>query len=55
MVFGLFRKKDPICGMSEEKGKGILKDGQWFCSPVCQKKFEEAVKKSGKKGGCCGA
>lgn len=55
MVFGLFKRKDPICGMKEEQGKGIEKQGKWFCSDKCVKKFETAVKKSEKesKGGCC--
>jgi YHS domain-containing protein len=53
MLFGLFKQKDPICGMKEEKGKGINKDGEWFCTQSCAKKFEE-LKKSKKKGGCYG-
>lgn len=56
MVFGLFKRKDPICGMKEEKGKGTEKHGKWFCSDNCVKKYEEAIKKSEKeagKGGCC--
>ncbi len=57
MVFGLFKRKDPICGMKEEKGKGIEKHGKWFCSDNCVNKFEAAIKKSEKEaskgGGCC--
>ena len=55
MVFGLFKRKDPICGMKEEAGKGIEKHGKWFCAESCLKKYEAAVKKSEKagKGGCC--
>ncbi len=57
MVFGLFKRKDPICGMKEEKGKGIEKDGKWFCSNNCVNKFDVAVKKMEKKaskgGSCC--
>ena len=56
MVFGLFKRKDPICGMKEEKGKGTEKNGKWFCAESCVKKYEEAIEKSEKemgKGGCC--
>jgi YHS domain-containing protein len=56
MVFGLFKRKDPICGMKEEKGKGIEKDGKWFCNQNCLKQYEGAIKKTEKKmgkGGCC--
>ncbi len=57
MVFGLFKRKDPICGMKEEKGKGTEKDGKWFCNQNCLNKYEEAVKKNEKKmgqgGSCC--
>ena len=56
MVFGLFKKKDPICGMKQEKGKGTEKHGKWFCSDNCLKKYEDAVKDSEKetKSCCCG-
>ena len=30
MVFGLFKRKDPICGMKEEKGKGLEQSGQFI-------------------------
>ena len=40
MMFGLFRRKDPVCGMKEEKGKGIEKESKWFCSKDCMKKYE---------------
>jgi YHS domain-containing protein len=56
MVFGLFKRKDPICGMKEEKGKGMEKHGKWFCNENCLKKYEGAIKESEKKsskGGCC--
>jgi len=53
-MLGLFKRKDPICGMKEEKGKGKVKHEKWFCSDNCLKKYEEAVKKSEKAGkGCC--
>ena len=51
MVFGLFKKTDPICGMKEEKGKGISLQGKWFCSKVCVKKYE---KQKPQNHGCCG-
>ncbi len=51
MVFGLFKRKDPVCGMKEEKGKGIEKEGKWFCADACAKKYSEGQKKS---GSCCG-
>lgn len=55
MVFGLFKKKDPICGMKEEKGKGISKHGQWFCNNACLEEYEKGLKKASKKtkGSCC--
>ncbi|PIN88003.1 hypothetical protein COV12_00810 [Candidatus Woesearchaeota archaeon CG10_big_fil_rev_8_21_14_0_10_32_24] len=52
MVFGIFKRKDPICGMKEEKGKGIKENGNWFCSTTCEKKFAEK-NKTVKKGSCC--
>jgi len=54
-MFG-FKKKDPICGMKEEKGKGMTKHNQWFCSDDCLKKYEEGVHKTEEKhnkGNCC--
>lgn len=39
----LFKKKDPICGMKEEKGKGITKNGIWFCSQSCLDKYEKQL------------
>lgn len=53
MMFGLFKRKDPICGMKEEKGKGVEKEGKWFCSETCVKKFESGEKKP-MPGSCCG-
>ena len=57
MVFGLFRRKDPVCGMKEEKGKGITKHSKWFCSDGCLKEYEKGNKtnSSSKEGkcGCC--
>lgn len=55
MVFGLFKKTDPVCGMKEEKGKGITKHGQWFCNESCLKKYDAVEEKDEKKheGSCC--
>lgn len=51
MVFGLFKRKDPICGMKEEKGKGMDKYGKWFCNQDCLKKYERNLKS--KEHDCC--
>ncbi|MBI5354918.1 MAG: DUF2933 domain-containing protein [Candidatus Aenigmarchaeota archaeon] len=40
-------RKDPVCGMNEEAGKGKEANGKWFCSEACMKKFNG-------HGGCCG-
>ena len=48
-----FKKTDPVCGMKQEKGKGIEKGGNWFCSKNCLEKFEKGIEKMN-KGGCCG-
>ena len=53
MVFGLFKRKDPVCGMKEEKGKGVEEEGKWFCSEHCLSEFTKSVKKLNKKGSCC--
>ncbi len=57
-VFGLFGRKDPVCGMKEEKGKGLEKHGKWFCAEDCAKEYEKQEKRASmrKKGscGCCG-
>jgi len=53
MVFGLFKRKDPICGMTEEKGKGIEKHDKWFCSSKCASDYGTKIKKASKQGGCC--
>lgn len=56
-MFGLFKKKDPICGMKREKGKGFIdeKTGNWFCSQHCKEEFDKKTKeqKMKKPGGCC--
>jgi YHS domain-containing protein len=53
MVFGLFARKDPICGMKEVKNKGAIRKGKWFCSEACVKAFESGTKKPA-QGSCCG-
>jgi len=60
MVFGLFKKKDPICGMKEEDGKGFVdeKTGHWFCNQNCKDEFDKGLmkmeqKRSKHKGSCC--
>lgn len=40
-MFSLFKKKDPICGMKEEKGKGKIVDGNWFCNDSCLKEYKK--------------
>lgn len=54
-MFGLFAKKDPICGMKEQKGKGISKNGEWFCSDNCLQAFEKAAATGEKSNShkCC--
>lgn len=58
MVFGLFKKTDPICGMKQEKDKGFTdeKTGNWFCSENCKQEFDNKLKaqeKSMKKHKSC--
>lgn len=57
MLFGLFKRKDLICGMKEEKGTGIEKHGKWFCHINCVKEYESQVDKpsccSNKHKDCC--
>ena len=38
------RLRDPNCGMYEEKGKGLKKNGNWFCSKTCMEKYEDKSK-----------
>ena len=52
-MFSLFKKKDPICGMKEEKGKGISKHGEWFCNKNCLDEYEKQTKKHTKGGSSC--
>ncbi|PIN77952.1 YHS domain-containing protein [Candidatus Woesearchaeota archaeon CG10_big_fil_rev_8_21_14_0_10_33_12] len=55
MVFGLFKKRDPVCGMKEEDGKGQIYQGKWFCSDTCLNTYKDKEKKSEKHAGgsCC--
>lgn len=50
-MLGLFKRKDPICGMKEEKNKGFEKSGSWFCSKNCLDKYEKGMKTP--KHSCC--
>ena len=54
-MFGLFKKKDAICGMKEENDKGIAKNGEWFCSKDCLSKYEKQLPKKDSHQGhsCC--
>ena len=52
-MFGLFARKDPVCGMKEEKGKGVEKSGKWFCSEQCSKGYEKEAKQTKHSHGCC--
>lgn len=52
-MFGLFKKKDPVCGMKEEKDKGIRENGEWFCSSSCLEEYKKRVKRRAKHGGGC--
>ena len=64
MIFGLFKKKDTICGMKEEKGKGFIdeKTKNWFCNHNCKEEFDKLMEEKKKAieknkntntGGCC--
>ncbi len=58
MVFGIFKKKDPICGMKQEKGKGFVDNetGNWFCGKHCKDEFDKGIKAQEKrmqKPSCC--
>ena len=49
-----FKKKDPVCGMKQETGKGKDKYGQWFCSENCLKRYEKGIQKTkDTTHGCC--
>jgi hypothetical protein len=56
MIFGLFKKHCPICGMAVEKGKSISRFDSFFC---CEGHAEEYGKKQNSEpsheghGNCC--
>ncbi|MBI4153957.1 hypothetical protein HY501_01345 [Candidatus Woesearchaeota archaeon] len=50
---GFFSKKDPICGMKEEKGKGLMRNGKWFCSSACSEEYQSKSQQAKKHSGCC--
>ncbi len=52
-MFGLFKRKDPVCGMKEEKGKGLVECNNWFCSEKCLNEYKKH-KEKGKSSCCCG-
>ena len=43
MMFDIIKKKDPVCGMKQEKEKGFVdkKTGNWFCSQNCKNEFDK--------------
>jgi len=54
-MFSFFKKKDPICGMKKEEGKGFEKYNEWFCSKNCLEQYENDRKQALKqKPSCCG-
>lgn len=54
MGFRIFKRKDPICKMKEEKGKGLEKNEIWFCSERCLETYETQKKQNEtKKQSCC--
>ncbi|MBI4152862.1 hypothetical protein HY495_04075 [Candidatus Woesearchaeota archaeon] len=32
--------RDPICGREQESGKGVQKEGRWYCSDRCLREYE---------------
>ncbi|MBT4539360.1 hypothetical protein HOI26_03995 [Candidatus Woesearchaeota archaeon] len=58
MGFNIFKRKDPICGMKEEKGKGTTDNSKnWFCSESCKKEYKKKISQHGKESkkvkSCC--
>ncbi len=54
-MFGLFKKRDPVCGMKKEESKGIEEEDKWFCSNSCLEKYKEKKKKTpSARPSCCG-
>jgi len=59
MVFGLFKKHCPVCGMAVEKEKAINKFGEYFCSEEHAEAYRQKLAKAdskaaGRGGDCCG-
>ena len=50
-MLGLFKKKDPICGMTKQEGSGLIEGGKWFCSAACLETYKR--KKPAAARGCC--
>ncbi|MEK7547998.1 MAG: hypothetical protein AAB540_03830 [Patescibacteria group bacterium] len=58
MLFGLFKKHCPVCGMDVKKETAIKKFGEYFCSEQHaedhrQKLAKEESKSTKHSGGCC--
>ena len=44
MIWNKNLTRDPICGMKQMPGKGIEKDGKWYCSDKCLKEMDYRLK-----------
>lgn len=57
MVFGLFKKHCPVCGINVEKEVSIARFGKHLCSEEhaeeYRQKIVKAQAKAAKGGGCC--
>lgn len=58
MVFGFFKKYCPVCGMTVEKNKAIIRFDQYFCSEEHAEEYRQKLAKeksqhSGHGGSCC--
>ena len=45
-MFDLLKRKDPVCSMKEQAGKGMEKYGKWFCNSNCLNEYELRMKKN---------
>ncbi len=59
MVFGLFKKHCPICGVDVEGDKAVVCFDKYLCSQEHAEEYrqqlaQEQSKVSSKGGGCCG-
>ncbi len=56
-MFGLLKKKCPVCKMELEKGKTYPEGyGEKFCSEKCQEEYGQRLAKGKSQhsgGGCC--